>query len=276
MRNALFILLSFFAFSCKKETCLQDNLSGKLKSIEYRSEDSSGFKMYLEYDEISKNLIRVIDDSMRIALTIEPESNHQIVIRNYLSSEHLIVNVLPNKNIESVDVLDTLTSTLTRIYAAKYDSAKIDTITEAGSIFISDIQNYDFVTDGFNYLSHAVSWTQMDFFYGTRRLTDTVQYGYSPHVYNNYVPLQRPFQSSGFILTGMPIEDVFNSILLEINGYNIFNKNKHLIQSVTSVNRGYQTNFSYRFNANNQVTEMDVSNPDGTGTFTRYKFTYYE
>lgn len=255
---------------------MQDNLSGKLKSIEYRFQDSSGHILYLEYDEISKNLIRVIDDSMRIALTIEPESNHQIVIRNYLSSEHLIVNVLPNKNIESVDVLDTLTSTLTRIYAAKYDSASIDTLSIPGDIFISDIQNYDFITDGFNCLSHTISWTQMDFFYGTRRLTDTVQYGYSPHVYNNYVPLQRPFQSSGFILTGMPIEDVFNSILLEINGYTFFNRNKHLIQSVTSVNRGYQTNFSYRFNAKNQLTEMDVSNPDGTGNFMRYKFTYYE
>ncbi len=274
MKKYLVIIILFFV-ACKKEQ--QENiLSGKLKSIEYRSEDSSGFKMYLEYDEISKNLIRVTDDSLRIALTIEPESNHQIVIRNYLSSEHLIVNVLPNKNIESVDVLDTLTSTLTRIYAAKYDSAKIDTITEAGSIFISDIQNYDFVTDGFNYLSHAVSWTQMDFFYGTRRLTDTVQYGYSPHVYNNYVPLQRPFQSSGFILSGNLYDNIFTFNLLEINGYNIFNKNKHLIQSVTSVNRGYQTNFSYRFNAKNQVTEMDVSNPDGTGNFMRYKFTYYE
>ncbi len=276
MRNALFILLSFFAFSCKKETCLQDNLSGKLKSIEYRFQDSSGHILYLEYDEISKNLIRVIDDSMRIALTIEPESNHQIVIRNYLSSEHLIVNVLPNKNIESVDVLDTLTSTLTRIYAAKYDSASIDTLSIPGDIFISDIQNYDFITDGFNCLSHTISWTQMDFFYGTRRLTDTVQYVYSPYVYNNYVPGQRSFQSTGFALSGYVYDGVFNSILLEINGYNIFNRNKHLIQSVTSVNRGYQTNFSYRFNAKNQLTEMDVSNPDGTGNFMRYKFTYYE
>lgn len=276
MKSSIKILIAyillFFVSSCTKYDSPPNLFYGKLKTIKINNDAA----LYLEYDSTNGNLIRVKNDSLHLEIKFGSLINNEIVIRNNSTSQQIIVRISATKNIESVILLDTLTAIQKLYFSAHYSNNNIDTTTEYGDVFVSNIQNYTFISDSFNYLKNNLSWQVSDFSGGTISYEDTVIYTFNPQIYDAYLPLQKPIQSIGYALSGNVFEDPSALNLLELNGINIFKKNKNLIQSVKSANYGYITNLSYVLNTLNQVIEMNVSNPDGTGTYLTYRMTYYE
>lgn len=268
-------LIILIITSCTKNDIPVNIFSGKIKSIEFRDSANNGAILYLEYDSTNGNLIKTKNDSLHFEIKIGAIIDNEIVIRNNITSQQIIVKVSVTKNIESIILLDTITAIQTPYISADYYSNNVDTTTEYGDVFVSNVQNYGFATDGYNYLKNTVSWYMSDFSGGYNYYEDTVDYTFSSQTYNTYLPLQNPLRSIPYVLSGNIFEDITAVNLLELNGYTIFKKNKNLIQTVQSANYGYITKFSYVMNALNQVTEMNVSNPNGVGTSIKYNLTYY-
>jgi hypothetical protein len=165
-----------------------------------------------------------------------------------------------------------------------YTAGQLDTLTDIGArYFAHDISNYNYQFDGNNYVSNKASWQTWEFPFYDVDYIGANTYTYTTLLNDNSIPLQIHYIGRTNAVTGDRTEDFFLYIM-EQNGCTSLQKNKNLIQSIsshqqavffTSEYHDYTINFDYILNAAGQVSEMHVSNPDGTGTFMIYKMTYY-
>jgi hypothetical protein len=183
----------------------------------------------------------------------------------------------------AINSIDTISMEETSQLRMAYDAGVLDSIIDKGiEVFSHDIASFDYQLDGNNYLSQKASWETWLFPLYDVAFTATVTYTYSSILNNYMVPLQIPYLNLSYAVTGYKQDD-FLLYLLQQNGYETL-KNRNLVQTISSHDQAvffpseyhdYITNFDYIINPSGQVSEMHVSNPDGTGTFMIYKMTYY-
>ena len=248
---------------------------GKIKTIEIiDSLSSTGIYNYI-YDSNTLYLKKIIYDSIYFNIFY---NGNNITTRSNLSNIISIATISNNKLVSAIN-LDTMSNIETGIFRISRDNLlSTDTVIEITglSIFPDNLKNYNYIYSNDNAISHEFSWTILDFFSGVERLfKDTITYEYDTRQYRSFIPAQNPFCVSLYIYTGVVQDYGAQLNVVELNGGTLVFKNKNLIKSLKSAKFGYITNYSYTFNTLNQVTEMRISKPDGTGTALTYKMTYY-
>lgn len=272
-------------FGCCKNKIYKINkfLDGKLKTVDiiYENTNEHRFLNYIYND--SGYLTGLIGDSLKFTVSIQENNTIFINVdvlasdQNFNSKQKFKILVSPLKQIQNINLLDSITQEEIPFLVFSYNNLNlIDTVNEIGNLnFVHDVANYSYLFDGNNCTQQGVSWYIYTIFGGNVYYEDTIIYRYNYSLKNdNYIPLQNPYLGTSYALLGsIDKSQILN--LLEINGFSTLNRNKNLIQSISSTKYGYTTYFSYITNTLNQVTEMRISKPDGTGTALTYKMTYY-
>ncbi|MBK9330665.1 MAG: hypothetical protein IPM95_15515 [Sphingobacteriales bacterium] len=277
----LYVLTAIFTIGCKKSETSYP-LKGKIKSLEIIDVNTGARRMLNYYYDSDKNLKSSEGDSLKFIIDrIDAQiTKVQLTVLaddpNFNSRQLYIVHTNTSNQIESVNLLDTLTSEETNQIKIAYNSILIaDTVTESGQpVFVHDVSNFNYLFDGNNYVKQKVSGYKYSFLGGETYYLDSITYSYSDIPNNNFIPLQQPFLGTAYALTGNTNNNLL-LYLLDINGYSVYKRNANLIKSVCSANYGYIINYNYTLNPSGQVVEMAASNSNGTGTYMTYRMTYY-
>jgi hypothetical protein len=262
------------------QTDNQNLLLGKLKTLEVITPSSSKSTLFNYIYDQNGYLTNLQSDSLQYIIG-KKIGNVVIITAISIDADPFLsattkfkIYIDAGDRILAINFLDTLTLEEFPFLSVSYDSInELDTITTKGSpAYTHDISGFNYEFDGNNYLKQNISWyiySGLDVFY-----LDTATYTYTSILNDNFIPSQIPFLSIAYPVAGNTQDDLLLN-LMEINGYHVYKRNKNLIQSIISSNYGYVTNYSYVINSFGQVSEMHISNSDGTGESTIYKMTYY-
>ncbi len=284
MNKLLIVLLVALTtmISCKKQN-IDTPLKGKLKTIEI-TDDITGTKRLFYYYYDSNNKLKSLEsDSLKFIMDRIDAGliKAQVIVTasdpNFDSRQEYRVHINTSNQIASINLLDTLLAEESPFIRVTYSSTlTVDSVIETGQpVFVHDIANFNYLFDGNNHVKQNVSWYKFSPFGGETYYLDSVTYSYSDMPNNNFIPLQQPFLGSAYALTGNITNNTLLLNLLEMNGYSVYERNTNLIKSLHSANYGYIVNYNYLTNSLHQVTEMSVSNSNGTGTYLTYRMTYY-
>ena len=290
MRSFILIFYSLVLVSACIPINNNNPLLGKLKTLEIIYVSTNDTMLFNCNYNSAGYLTALESDSLKFSISLKNANVTEIIVTG-ISSDPLFgthirkykIYTDANNYIQTINSLDTLTLVETPTMTIAYDSTNdLNTILIKGfPLFISNITSFNYEFDGNNYVKQKASWhiySFMDILYA-----DTTLYSYTSMPNNDFVPLQIPYMTEVYTSTGNSGDD-FLLYLMNINGCRTLKKNKNLVASISSYsyavfspseNHSYLTNFSYVLNSSGQVSEMHVSNPDGTGEIVVYKMTYY-
>jgi hypothetical protein len=198
-------------------------------------------------------------------------TNPYVNYKVYVSSQRLVdsIKILSANSFYYIPV-DSI------VYRFNRNSTQLLTIFEKSSpYFIKDINTFDFEFTGNNYTSFKMTWNKVNFPSTLSELiSDNVVINHNSMEFNKFAHYQQPILGSGFALNGYITTD-FIFYLLQLNDYKVANENRNLVSKYESTERGFVTNITYSFNANNQLNQMNISNIDGSSTLNKIRYTYY-
>lgn len=281
--TSIFALL-IIAGCCKNHNTVEPKniFDGKLKTFELSlSNDSNNIvRNYFFYDSVTfklkyTNSVILPDTLNTNNITIIYYDFNSITERNNTNS--IGITSVINNTVVSLTSLDTVANNeIPLIWIIRNVQHNLDIVNTAGvSLFAENIKNYNYTYGNGNVISHNLSWDEIDFLSNIpTHYIDTITYTYNTEVYGQYIPTQNPFIEATYILSGNHIGGTVGNIV-EINGGIGVFKNKNLIKTIKSSKFGYISNYTYNYNSLNQITEIYISNSDGTGKAITYKMTYY-
>lgn len=286
MKNLFYLLFSLvILLSCEheKNTTPTNKLEGKPKTLEITASNGDGnHLLYYIYDTASGVFYGLVSDSLQItvsdkadnivkvriaALSSNPAFNATILYKVYMSDDD---------RIETITKVDTIAAEETAAYTMHYESNAVDTFTDVqpSNLFANNITNYNYQYDGNNYTKQKLLWYSLDLVLGIRSAEDSITYTYTTLPNNNFVPMQIPYLSAGYAITGS-VENNLLLYALALKGYTVFRKNTYLIQSLISAHYNRTINYHYTLNSLNQVSELSFSATGDAVIFNSYKLTYY-
>lgn len=289
MRYFIYLCACLMFSKCTEPVLINNTLAGKLKTLQIIYPDGNDTTLLNYVYDNAGYLVALESDSLN--LSIGSNVNNQIMITvssldsdpMFNSTQKYIAYVDIGDKILNIVKLDTITSGEAEHIRAVYKSDALDTLSVKGDMLISNVLNYNYKYEGNNYIIQYASWYVWDFVLHNVPYFDTTIYTYTTLLNEDCIPLQIPYFHVAYGISGQREDDMLLYVL-DVNGYRAFDRNKNLIQSVSSfvrsfafpvLNKNYLTNYTYVQNEAGQVVEMRVSNSDGTGVFMVYKMTYY-
>ncbi|MDB5227159.1 MAG: hypothetical protein JWN78_1352 [Bacteroidota bacterium] len=267
-RIIFIVVLCIIFFSCCKKHNMDNpvNLSGKVKSIEYRQYTDSvitgNFNYSFTYDQSGR--ISEISENSLPYLTI-----------NYLDAQHVkltredtrvfLMAHMNGETIESINSIDSVTMQEVPFYRIVLKNNTLDTLIEPAAPAVKNIKNYNFSFDGSDY--PVVYATYLDVL-SSNTFVDSNQYEYLTTSNANAVPLQEihSYLSS----YGLGYDAIDPLYVLGLNGWNAYSPNKHLKSGVDG------NQYAYMFNSSQQVSEMTLGpSPLNLHYFVKYILSYY-
>lgn len=290
MRNIL-LTITIITIILINTQCVPSNVNpvatfDKLKSFTiYNTTMTDSSQISCEYNNDSTIISKLLFQNNTF-LTFNIVNNSELNIS--YSSDDIITNpyvkykvyVSSQKFVDSIKILDANSVYFipedSIVYRFNRNSTQLTTIFEKSSpYFIKDINSFDFEFTGNNYTSFKMTWNKVNFPSPLSELiSDNVVINHNSMEFNKFAHYQQPILGSGFALNGYITTD-FIFYLLQLNDYKVANENRNLVSKYESTERGFVTNITYSFNANNQLYEMNISNNDGSGTFNKIFYAYY-
>lgn len=281
MKNKLIISIAYvlaviLTIGCIPNSIQPNPLSGKLKSIQFSDGVTIFGTYFYNYDSITGIFENIHVDSISNRISVNKYTN-RLEIRSTHSTE--ISTILIN-SLGFADSLFTSDSSINKLlFSSKflYDGNNLNQISISNpNGLIYTIKHRDFEYENMNNIKYITEWSPSPPSGTISINTDTLllEY-YSEYVNSQYVPFQYPILNQTYFLGGTLFDNIIFGSIMEMLDYAIIMKNSNLIKSIRSTNLGFVTNFTYSFNTTGKVSEITISNPDGTGILFKYKLEYY-